>query len=156
MSRTSRLARLSMPVIVVLVVAGIPCADAGPRGRDAETAASAAAYRPDDDVVPGAGTTQMPPPPREPQAAGRAEAGIPVVAGPPPSPATVPEASVRRPAVAATGQGASGISPSRPDAVDPSAPLRRRLAPWVLLFLLSFTGLAWLLQREYWKDAGGE
>ena len=37
-------------------------------------------------------------------------------------------------------------------AADPSSLQRRRLAPWVILFLLAFTGLVWLLKREYWKD----
>ena len=41
-------------------------------------------------------------------------------------------------------------------AADPSALQRRRLAPWVMLFLLAFTGLAWLLKREYWKDVRRE
>lgn len=41
-------------------------------------------------------------------------------------------------------------------AADPSALQRRRLAPWVILFLLAFTGLAWLLKREYWKDVRRE
>jgi ubiquinol-cytochrome c reductase cytochrome c1 subunit len=35
---------------------------------------------------------------------------------------------------------------------DPSAQERTRLGVWVLLFLAIFTGLAWWLNREYWKD----
>ncbi len=35
---------------------------------------------------------------------------------------------------------------------DPTQAERRHLGVWVLLFLLTFTGLAWMLKREYWKD----
>lgn len=37
-------------------------------------------------------------------------------------------------------------------AAEPAALQRHRYGLWVLLFLLLFTGLAWLLKREYWKD----
>lgn len=35
---------------------------------------------------------------------------------------------------------------------DPTQAERRHLGVWVILFLLVFTGFAWLLKREYWKD----
>ncbi|MCX7272738.1 MAG: cytochrome c1 [Burkholderiales bacterium] len=35
---------------------------------------------------------------------------------------------------------------------DPSARTRTQLGVWVLLFLSVFAGLAWWLNREYWKD----
>lgn len=35
---------------------------------------------------------------------------------------------------------------------DPTQAERRHLGVWVLLFLLVFTGFAWMLKREYWKD----
>jgi ubiquinol-cytochrome c reductase cytochrome c1 subunit len=35
---------------------------------------------------------------------------------------------------------------------EPQQAFRRSLGVWVVLFLLVFTGLAWLLKREYWKD----
>jgi ubiquinol-cytochrome c reductase cytochrome c1 subunit len=35
---------------------------------------------------------------------------------------------------------------------DPSAKARVRIGVWVLMFLLVFTGLAWWLNREFWKD----
>jgi ubiquinol-cytochrome c reductase cytochrome c1 subunit len=35
---------------------------------------------------------------------------------------------------------------------DPSQVQRRSMGLWVVLFLLMFTGFAWLLKREYWKD----
>lgn len=35
---------------------------------------------------------------------------------------------------------------------DPSAHTRARLGVWVLMFLTLFLGLAWWLNREYWKD----
>ena len=35
---------------------------------------------------------------------------------------------------------------------DPSAQTRTRLGVWVLLFLGVFTVVAWMLNREYWKD----
>jgi ubiquinol-cytochrome c reductase cytochrome c1 subunit len=35
---------------------------------------------------------------------------------------------------------------------DPSQLERQGLGLWVVLFLLMFTGIAWLLKKEYWKD----
>lgn len=35
---------------------------------------------------------------------------------------------------------------------DPSQVVRRSIGLWVVLFLLLFTGFAWLLKKEYWKD----
>ena len=35
---------------------------------------------------------------------------------------------------------------------EPSQSARRSLGVWVVLFLLLFTWLAWLMQKEYWKD----
>lgn len=35
---------------------------------------------------------------------------------------------------------------------DPSQERRRQIGLWVVLFLLVFTGIAWALKREYWKD----
>ena len=35
---------------------------------------------------------------------------------------------------------------------EPSKIDRQRLAPWVMLFLLLFTVLAYLLKKEYWRD----
>lgn len=35
---------------------------------------------------------------------------------------------------------------------EPNKLERHRLGIWVILFLGAFTGLAWLLKREYWKD----
>ena len=35
---------------------------------------------------------------------------------------------------------------------DPSQVQRRAMGIWVVLFLLVFTGFAWLLKKEYWKD----
>jgi len=35
---------------------------------------------------------------------------------------------------------------------DPSQVARRSIGLWVVLFLLVFTGFAWLLKKEYWKD----
>lgn len=35
---------------------------------------------------------------------------------------------------------------------EPTQTARRALGVWVVLFLLVFTGLAWLMKREYWKD----
>lgn len=35
---------------------------------------------------------------------------------------------------------------------EPAALERRAYGIWVLLYLLLFTGLAWLLKQEYWKD----
>src|SRR6185369_153376 len=35
---------------------------------------------------------------------------------------------------------------------DPSQVRRRDIGIWVVLFLLVFTGFAWLLKKEYWKD----
>jgi ubiquinol-cytochrome c reductase cytochrome c1 subunit len=35
---------------------------------------------------------------------------------------------------------------------DPSQVQRRSIGLWVVLFLLVFTGVAWLLKKEYWKD----
>jgi ubiquinol-cytochrome c reductase cytochrome c1 subunit len=35
---------------------------------------------------------------------------------------------------------------------DPSQVARRAIGIWVVLFLLVFTGFAWLLKKEYWKD----
>jgi ubiquinol-cytochrome c reductase cytochrome c1 subunit len=35
---------------------------------------------------------------------------------------------------------------------DPSQGQRRDIGLWVVLFLLVFTGAAWLLKQEYWKD----
>lgn len=37
-------------------------------------------------------------------------------------------------------------------AAEPAVLERERLGIWVLLFLVVFTGLAWLLYHEYWKD----
>ena len=37
-------------------------------------------------------------------------------------------------------------------ASDPSQVRRRDIGIWVVLFLLVFTGFAWLLKKEYWKD----
>lgn len=37
-------------------------------------------------------------------------------------------------------------------ASEPSQVARRSIGIWVILFLLVFTGLAWLMYREYWKD----
>lgn len=37
-------------------------------------------------------------------------------------------------------------------ASDPSQERRRQIGLWVVLFLLVFTGIAWALKREYWKD----
>lgn len=34
----------------------------------------------------------------------------------------------------------------------PEQTQRRSMGIWVVLFLLGFTGVAWLLKREYWKD----
>ena len=33
-----------------------------------------------------------------------------------------------------------------------SARTFRTVVIWVVLFLLVFTGFAWLLKKEYWKD----
>jgi ubiquinol-cytochrome c reductase cytochrome c1 subunit len=35
---------------------------------------------------------------------------------------------------------------------DPTQLERESLGIWVVLFLLMFTGIAWLLKKEYWKD----
>jgi ubiquinol-cytochrome c reductase cytochrome c1 subunit len=35
---------------------------------------------------------------------------------------------------------------------EPSQIERGDLGIWVLLFLLVFTGLAWMLKKEYWRD----
>jgi ubiquinol-cytochrome c reductase cytochrome c1 subunit len=35
---------------------------------------------------------------------------------------------------------------------DPSQVARRSIGIWAVLFLLVFTGFAWLLKKEYWKD----
>jgi ubiquinol-cytochrome c reductase cytochrome c1 subunit len=35
---------------------------------------------------------------------------------------------------------------------DPSQMQRRAIGIWVVLFLLVFTGFAWMLKKEYWKD----
>jgi len=35
---------------------------------------------------------------------------------------------------------------------DPSQVERRSIGLWVVLFLLVFTGFAWMLKKEYWKD----
>lgn len=35
---------------------------------------------------------------------------------------------------------------------EPAALKRHAMAPWVLLFLVVFSALAWLLKHEYWKD----
>lgn len=35
---------------------------------------------------------------------------------------------------------------------EPSQVTRRAVGVWVVLFLLVFTGIAWLLKQEYWKD----
>lgn len=35
---------------------------------------------------------------------------------------------------------------------DPSQLERQSLGIWVVLFLLMFTGIAWMLKQEYWKD----
>jgi ubiquinol-cytochrome c reductase cytochrome c1 subunit len=35
---------------------------------------------------------------------------------------------------------------------DPTQLERQSLGIWVVLFLLLFTGIAWLLKKEYWKD----
>lgn len=35
---------------------------------------------------------------------------------------------------------------------DPTQRERQSLGIWVVLFLLLFTGIAWLLKKEYWKD----
>jgi ubiquinol-cytochrome c reductase cytochrome c1 subunit len=35
---------------------------------------------------------------------------------------------------------------------DPSQVRRRDIGIWVVLFLLVFTGFAWMLKKEYWKD----
>jgi ubiquinol-cytochrome c reductase cytochrome c1 subunit len=35
---------------------------------------------------------------------------------------------------------------------DPAQLERQGLGIWVVLFLLMFTGIAWLLKKEYWKD----
>jgi ubiquinol-cytochrome c reductase cytochrome c1 subunit len=37
-------------------------------------------------------------------------------------------------------------------ASDPSQAARRSIGLWVVLFLLVFTGFAWMLKKEYWKD----
>lgn len=37
-------------------------------------------------------------------------------------------------------------------ASDPSQLERQGLGIWVVLFLLMFTGIAWMLKKEYWKD----
>jgi ubiquinol-cytochrome c reductase cytochrome c1 subunit len=37
-------------------------------------------------------------------------------------------------------------------ASDPSQAWRRAMGIWVVLFLLVFTGFAWFLKKEYWKD----
>ena len=37
-------------------------------------------------------------------------------------------------------------------ASDPSQVQRRTIGIWVVLFLLVFTGFAWMLKKEYWKD----
>ncbi len=35
---------------------------------------------------------------------------------------------------------------------EPAQVERRNLGVWVVLFLLVFTGIAWLMKKEYWKD----
>jgi len=35
---------------------------------------------------------------------------------------------------------------------EPAQVARRNLGVWVVLFLLVFTGIAWLMKNEYWKD----
>lgn len=35
---------------------------------------------------------------------------------------------------------------------DPQRAMRQAMGVWVILFLLTFTWLAWLLKREFWKD----
>jgi ubiquinol-cytochrome c reductase cytochrome c1 subunit len=35
---------------------------------------------------------------------------------------------------------------------DPAQLERQGLGVWVVLFLLMFTGIAWMLKKEYWKD----
>jgi ubiquinol-cytochrome c reductase cytochrome c1 subunit len=35
---------------------------------------------------------------------------------------------------------------------DPGQVRRRNIGLWVVLFLLTFTALAWMLKQEYWKD----
>ena len=35
---------------------------------------------------------------------------------------------------------------------DPTQVKRESLGVWVVLFLLAFTGIAYLLKKEYWKD----
>ncbi|RFF28956.1 MULTISPECIES: cytochrome c1 [unclassified Wenzhouxiangella] len=37
-------------------------------------------------------------------------------------------------------------------AAEPAVLKREKMGIWVLLFLVIFTGLAWLLYQEYWKD----
>lgn len=37
-------------------------------------------------------------------------------------------------------------------ASDPSQVARRAIGLWVVLFLMVFTGFAWFLKKEYWKD----
>ena len=35
---------------------------------------------------------------------------------------------------------------------DPTQLERKSLGVWVVLFLLMFSGIAWMLKKEYWKD----
>jgi ubiquinol-cytochrome c reductase cytochrome c1 subunit len=35
---------------------------------------------------------------------------------------------------------------------EPAKAKRQALGVWVILFLLVFTGFAYLLKKEYWKD----
>ncbi len=35
---------------------------------------------------------------------------------------------------------------------EPAQDDRRSIGVWVVLFLLTFTWMAWLLKKEYWKD----
>jgi ubiquinol-cytochrome c reductase cytochrome c1 subunit len=35
---------------------------------------------------------------------------------------------------------------------DPTQVERQSLGVWVVLFLLMFTGIAYMLKKEYWKD----
>ncbi len=37
-------------------------------------------------------------------------------------------------------------------AAEPGQERRRSMGMWVLLFMLVFTGLAWVLKKEYWRD----
>ncbi|MEM7379484.1 MAG: cytochrome c1, partial [Pseudomonadota bacterium] len=37
-------------------------------------------------------------------------------------------------------------------AAEPGQERRRAMGFWVILFMLVFSGLAWVLKKEYWRD----